>query len=412
MEQHHHHHQPDPRFIDPLKNLPPPPPASFPIASQGASSPIPRSHVVVGSGGSGWWHPSRPVTRRCAGRRGRSRRLGRSRSPTCPNPDDPARSNRDDFAHRCPSSGFLPAPPPRRPRPAHRPRLLDLFTRAVSARQRRRARRSGAVHPRTASVNAAQRFGSAISLNVHFHLQARPTRTWPRCSGPSSAGPRVSDCSSPRTTSQGAEEDALAGLQAAEVDRRIRFPAPCGHARRSAHLDGFSPAPACASTRTTARGWSGSAATPSGHPSRFEHLSQGPDGRLVYRMKRARGGSLFLVLTPDELPEWRRCSRLRPRRGGAHGQRRPALRGTRRRDGLCHLGVNARVAAPAERFLVCGRASTEVWCRPPEPDAIRRCRRHGVCKVGSAELLGGRHRPRPAEKNVYSMAHRGELPAS
>ena len=36
-------------------------------------------------------------------------------------------------------------------------------------------------------------------------------------------------------------------------------------------------------------------------PFALHRLSQGPDGRLVYRMKRPRGGSLFLVLTPDEL---------------------------------------------------------------------------------------------------------------
>ena len=36
-------------------------------------------------------------------------------------------------------------------------------------------------------------------------------------------------------------------------------------------------------------------------PFALHRLSQGPDGRLVYRMKRSRGGSLFLVLTPDQL---------------------------------------------------------------------------------------------------------------
>jgi Putative transposase len=34
---------------------------------------------------------------------------------------------------------------------------------------------------------------------------------------------------------------------------------------------------------------------------RSRQLSAGPDGRLVYRMKRPKGGSLLLVLTPDEL---------------------------------------------------------------------------------------------------------------
>jgi hypothetical protein len=36
-------------------------------------------------------------------------------------------------------------------------------------------------------------------------------------------------------------------------------------------------------------------------PFALERLTQGEEGRLVYRMKRPRGGSLFLVLTPDEL---------------------------------------------------------------------------------------------------------------
>ena len=36
-------------------------------------------------------------------------------------------------------------------------------------------------------------------------------------------------------------------------------------------------------------------------PFALQRLSQGEDGRLVYRMKRPRAGSLFLVLTPDEL---------------------------------------------------------------------------------------------------------------
>jgi len=33
----------------------------------------------------------------------------------------------------------------------------------------------------------------------------------------------------------------------------------------------------------------------------LQRISQGQNGRLVYRMKRLGGGSLFLVLTPDEL---------------------------------------------------------------------------------------------------------------
>ncbi|HEX9242373.1 MAG TPA: transposase [Anaeromyxobacter sp.] len=36
-------------------------------------------------------------------------------------------------------------------------------------------------------------------------------------------------------------------------------------------------------------------------PLSLQRLSQGEEGRLVYRMKRPRGGSLFLLLAPDEL---------------------------------------------------------------------------------------------------------------
>jgi hypothetical protein len=97
------------------------------------------------------------------------------------------------------------------------------------------------------------------------------------------------------------DEDALAALQAAEVERRLRFPDEFRRARRSAHLDGFS---LHAGVRVHANDREGLerlcryALRP---PLALRRLSRGPDGRLVYRMKRPRGGSLFLVLTPDEL---------------------------------------------------------------------------------------------------------------
>src|SRR6266545_7233173 len=53
--------------------------------------------------------------------------------------------------------------------PALASRLLDVFTRAVFAWQRRSARRLGAADPRTGGVTAVQRFGGALNLNVHFH---------------------------------------------------------------------------------------------------------------------------------------------------------------------------------------------------------------------------------------------------
>ena len=36
-------------------------------------------------------------------------------------------------------------------------------------------------------------------------------------------------------------------------------------------------------------------------PFALHRLSQGPDGNLLYKMKRARSGALFLLLTPDQL---------------------------------------------------------------------------------------------------------------
>ncbi len=48
-------------------------------------------------------------------------------------------------------------------------RTLDLALRAIFAQQRRRARRAGALAPRTGAVTFVQRFGGALNLNVHFH---------------------------------------------------------------------------------------------------------------------------------------------------------------------------------------------------------------------------------------------------
>jgi hypothetical protein len=103
------------------------------------------------------------------------------------------------------------------------------------------------------------------------------------------------------TGDDGAEVDAFASLQAQEVDRRIRFPDPFRHARRSAHLDGYS---LHAGVRIHANDREGRerlcryALRP---PLALDRLSRGEDGRLLYRMKRPRDGALFLMLTPDEL---------------------------------------------------------------------------------------------------------------
>jgi hypothetical protein len=139
-------------------------------------------------------------------------------------------------------------------------RLLDVFTRAVFAWQRRRARRLGVAEPRIGGVTAVQRFGSAVDLNVHFHTLVPdgvfdlagpgPARFVPIRAPSDEEVAKVLTAVIRRVSRlgllgdedvrAGAEEDAFAALQAAEVDRRLRFPDPFNHARRSAHLDGFS----------------------------------------------------------------------------------------------------------------------------------------------------------------------------
>jgi hypothetical protein len=200
-------------------------------------------------------------------------------------------------------------------------RLLDLFTRALFAWQRRRARRLGVADPRTGGVTAVQRFGGAINLNVHFHTLV-PDGLFD-LSGP--GPPRFVPIQAPSDEEvakvltavirkvarlgllddedgwTGAEEDALAALQAAEVDRRLRFPDPLKHARRSAHLDGFSLHAGVRIHENDRQGLERLCRYAVRPPLALHRLSRGPDGHLVYRMKRPRGGSLFLVLAPDQL---------------------------------------------------------------------------------------------------------------
>jgi len=97
------------------------------------------------------------------------------------------------------------------------------------------------------------------------------------------------------------EEDALAALQAAEVDRRLRFPDPFRSARTSASLDGFSLHAGVRIHEHDRDGLERLCRYAVRPPFALDRLSRGEGGRLVYRMKRPRGGSLFLLLTPDEL---------------------------------------------------------------------------------------------------------------
>jgi Putative transposase len=173
--------------------------------------------------------------------------------------------------------------------------------------------------PRTGGVTAVQRFGGALNLNVHFHTLI-PDGVFALDGG----GPaRFVAIPPPRDEEVeailrrivrraakalvgleddlGCEADALAALQAAEVERRIRYPDPFPHARRSAFLDGFS---LHAGVRIHANDRAGLerlcryALRP---PLALRRLSRDEAGQLVYRMKRPRGGSMFLLLTPDQL---------------------------------------------------------------------------------------------------------------
>jgi len=92
----------------------------------------------------------------------------------------------------------------------------------------------------------------------------------------------------PRLDGVEPEEDALTALQAAEVERRLRFPDPFRSTRTSASLDGFS---LHAGVRIHEHDRDGIerlfryAVRP---PFALDRLSRGEDGRLVYRMKRPR----------------------------------------------------------------------------------------------------------------------------
>ena len=97
------------------------------------------------------------------------------------------------------------------------------------------------------------------------------------------------------------EDDALAALQATEVDRRLRFPDPFRNQRHTASLDGFSLHAGVRIHEHDREGLERLCRYAVRPPFALQRLSQGENGQLVYRMKRPRGGSLFLLLEPDEL---------------------------------------------------------------------------------------------------------------
>jgi hypothetical protein len=199
-------------------------------------------------------------------------------------------------------------------------RLLDLFTRTVFNWQRRSARRTGADDPRTGGVTFVQRFGGALNLNVHFHTLIPDGVFVVKDGAP--AGfvrlPPPGDEDVERILTQvirrvhkeypafeeqdaADPDDPYASLQAAEVDRRLFYPGSFKRSRRSAHLDGFSLHAGVRVHEHDRQGLERLCRYAARPPLALHRLSQGPDGRLVYRMKRPRRESLFLMLTPQEL---------------------------------------------------------------------------------------------------------------
>jgi hypothetical protein len=171
------------------------------------------------------------------------------------------------------------------------------------------------------------------------------------------------------------EADALAPLQAAELDRRPRFPDPCKSPRHGVSLDGFSLHAGVrvhADDRHDLERLCRCAFRP---PFALHRLSAAEDGHLVYRMKRPRGGSLFLVLAPDEL-----LARL------ATWVPPPRIHGVR-----CH-GVFAPNAKARARLVPRPRESPSSAPMPADDSSSSRTpgRPPGkrTCRVPWADLLG------------------------
>ena len=96
-------------------------------------------------------------------------------------------------------------------------------------------------------------------------------------------------------------EDALAELQATEVDRGQRLAIALPHQRHSAMLDGFSLHAGVHIHANDHEGREKLLRYILRPPLALHRLSMGEGGRLLYRMKRPRDGALVLSVTPDEL---------------------------------------------------------------------------------------------------------------
>ena len=137
----------------------------------------------------------------------------------------------------------------------------------------------------------------------------------------------------------GSEADALTALQAAEVDRRLRFSDPFKHARLSAFLDGFSLHAGVRLHGNARAGLERLCRYALRPPFALQRLSKGEDGRLVYRMKWHPERRLLHPATAGE-------GGATGRADGFHGRSLSLLRGD----------VNAPSRAPPRRSTPCRRA--------------------------------------------------------
>jgi hypothetical protein len=171
--------------------------------------------------------------------------------------------------------------------------------------------------PKTGGVTAIQRFGGALNLNLHLH-SVLPDGVFDLSgSGPPRFIPLAArsdeevDGILRRTIRRSAKlvaacdaspedrEDALAELQATEVDRGRRLAIQLPHQRHSATLDGFSLHAGVHIHANDREGREKLFRYILRPPLSLQRLSMGEDGRLRYQMK--RNGALVLSLTPDEL---------------------------------------------------------------------------------------------------------------
>ena len=207
---------------------------------------------------------------------------------------------------------------------AYRPQflrpVLQTFLRAVFAWQRRHARRAGIVDGRPGAVTFIQRFGSSLNLNIHFHAllpdgvfarNADGTVGFVPISPPSDDEilaitikiyRRVTALVSKAEDAVDDSEDASAQLYADAVRAQRHAAQPAVSrmlSRRCALVDGFS--------------LHANVHVGQGHPTGLEllcrygarpplalsRLSTLPDGRVVYRFKRALpDGTDHLALAP------------------------------------------------------------------------------------------------------------------